>query len=603
MNKAVAVRHELRSAVAILLLATGLVGTTVAVSGGTAGAQGNGAISIQPTDPPAYDVDAPDPAIVRDGSVYYAFTTGTDRGNNLQALVDTSGSPLSGWNTYTGTTSGSSALPFPPAWETPSTQTSPGVFHWNGKWIMYYDAASNGQPGDTGSNCLSVATADALTPGNPVFTDNSTQPLLCQPNLGGAIDPSPFVDPATGNAYLLWKSNDGGSTGPARLWSQQLSADGMTLVGSPTQLLIQNGFQFPWETTVENPDMAEVGGTYFLLFSAGTYDSTGYSEAFATCAGPVGPCTQSQAEPFLTSYGSAAGPGGGSFFKDASGNWLLAYAAWLPGCTAYVDPSCVGARRMFVAPIEFTPTSLPTPVTGMASTPTGDGYWLVNTQGGISAHAAAQSYGSMAGQALNAPVEHIVATPDGKGYWLVAADGGTFAFGDAGFYGSMGGRPLNAPVVSMTPTKDGKGYWLVAADGGIFSFGDAQFHGSMGGQHLNRPVVGVSSDYATGGYWEVASDGGIFSFGAPFFGSTGNLTLNRPVNGMAPTADGGGYWFVASDGGIFSFGDAQFHGSMGGTPLNASVVGMAADAGTGGYWLVGADGGIFSFGAPFYGAD
>jgi hypothetical protein len=519
MNKAVAVRHELRSAVAILLLATGLVGTAVAVSGGTAGAQGNGAISIQPTDPPVYDFDAPDPAIVRDGSVYYAFTTGTDRGNNLQALVDTSGSPLSGWNTYTGTTSGSTALPFPPAWETPSTQTSPGVFHWNGKWMMYYDAASNGQPGDTGSNCLSVATADALTPGNPVFTDNSTHPLLCQPNLGGAIDPSPFVDPATGNAYLLWKSNDGGSTGPARLWSQQLSADGMTLVGSPTQLLIQNGFQFPWETTVENPDMAEVGGTYFLLFSAGTYDSTGYSEAFATCAGPVGPCTQSQAEPFLTSYGSAAGPGGGSFFKDASGNWLLAYAAWLPGCTAYVDPSCVGARRMFVAPIEFTPASLPTPVTGMASTPTGDGYWLVNTQGGISAHAAAQSYGSMAGQALNAPVEHIVATPDGKGYWLVAADGGTFAFGDAGFYGSMGGRPLNAPVVSMTPTKDGKGYWLVAADGGIFSFGDAQFHGSMGGTPLNASVVGMAADAGTGGYWLVGADGGIFSFGAPFYGA------------------------------------------------------------------------------------
>ena len=27
-------------------------------------------------------------------------------------------------------------------------------------------------------------------------------------------------------------------------------------------------------------------------------------------------------------------------------------------------------------------------------------------------------------------------TPTGKGYWLVASDGGVFAFGDAGFHGA-----------------------------------------------------------------------------------------------------------------------------------------------------------------------
>ena len=246
---------------------------------------------------------------------------------------------------------------------------------------------------------------------------------------------------------------------------------------------------------------------------------------------------------------------------------------------------------------------LPTPVVGMAATPSGNGYWLANAYGGVSAHGAAQFYGSMAGSHLNAPITHIISTSDGLGYWLVAADGGTFTFGDAKFFGSMGGQHLNAPVVDIAPTPDDQGYWLVASDGGIFSFGDAVFHGSMGGQHLNRPVVGLALDNATGGYWEVASDGGIFSFGAPFFGSTGGIRLNKPVNGMTPTADGQGYWFVASDGGIFSFGDAVFSGSTGGTPLNAPVVGMAADDATGGYWEVASDGGIFSFGAPFYGAD
>lgn len=37
----------------------------------------------------------------------------------------------------------------------------------------------------------------------------------------------------------------------------------------------------------------------------------------------------------------------------------------------------------------------------------------------------------------NAPITGIAATPTGKGYWLCAADGGVFAFGDAGFFGNV----------------------------------------------------------------------------------------------------------------------------------------------------------------------
>jgi hypothetical protein len=246
--------------------------------------------------------------------------------------------------------------------------------------------------------------------------------------------------------------------------------------------------------------------------------------------------------------------------------------------------------------------TFPTPVTGMASTPDGGGYWIVDAEGDVTARGDAVNYGSLEGTKLAAPVSHIVSTPDGHGYWLVAADGGTFTFGDAHFYGSMGGKHLDAPVVDIAPTSDGLGYWLVASDGGIFSFGDAKFQGSMGGKPLNKPVVGISPDYATGGYWEVATDGGIFSFGAPFFGSTGAIHLVKPVNGMTSTPNGQSYRFVASDGGIFDYGTAPFYGSMGGKHLDAPVVGMATDNATGGYWLVASDGGIFSFGAPFYGA-
>jgi hypothetical protein len=44
----------------------------------------------------------------------------------------------------------------------------------------------------------------------------------------------------------------------------------------------------------------------------------------------------------------------------------------------------------------------------------------------------------------------MAATPSGHGYWLVASDGGIFTFGDATFHGSTGNVHLNAPVVAMT---------------------------------------------------------------------------------------------------------------------------------------------------------
>ena len=43
----------------------------------------------------------------------------------------------------------------------------------------------------------------------------------------------------------------------------------------------------------------------------------------------------------------------------------------------------------------------------------------------------------------------MAAAPTGGGYWLVASDGGVFSFGGAPFFGSMGGIRLVQPVVGM----------------------------------------------------------------------------------------------------------------------------------------------------------
>jgi hypothetical protein len=588
-----------------LIVATVALGALLVAVPGRASAAPAGGISVTPAPAPAFTGDAPDPDVVFDPATqtYYAYSTGTTLASYLQVLCDSAsapGAPDSGWLPCPGFLHGASALPDPPSWQQLGTQNAPGVYRWDGRWIMFYTAARAGNGDDTGANCLSVATSPAISPQDPSFTDTSTGPLRCDADLGGAIDPAPFVDPVTGQPYLIWKSNDGGSGQPARLWSQALGPDGVTFVGQPNLLQVQDTVGYPFELTIENPQMVDSGGNYFLVFSTGSWDSTSYSETAVECAGPVGPCDEPVQGPFLTSYGGAAGPGGGMFFQDASGNWQMAYAAWPASCTNY---DCGGVRQLYVSPASIEPFPLAPPVTGIASTRDGHGYWLVNAVGGVSAHGTAAMYGSMLGLPLNEPIEHLVPTPSGHGYWLVASDGGIFSFGDARFLGSMGGQHLNAPVVDLAPTTDGGGYWLVASDGGVFAFGDAGFQGSMGGTHLNQPVVGIAADPATGGYWLVASDGGVFAFGAPFEGSTGAIHLARPVDGMAATRSGQGYWFVATDGGVFAYGDAGFFGSAGALTLAAPVTGMAADPATGGYWMAGADGGVFAYGAPFLGPD
>ena len=137
--------------------------------------------------------------------------------------------------------------------------------------------------------------------------------------------------------------------------------------------------------------------------------------------------------------------------------------------------------------------------------------------------------------ALNGPILDSIPTPSGQGYYMVGSDGGIFAFGDARFVGSMGGQPLNAPVQSLVPDPDGSGYWLVASDGGVFAF-DAPFRGSMGGVKLNAPVTGMVP--FGNGYLMVATDGGAFNFSdQPFSGSlagTGADPADRRRRHQAP---------------------------------------------------------------------
>ncbi|HEY3834236.1 MAG TPA: L,D-transpeptidase [Acidimicrobiia bacterium] len=195
---------------------------------------------------------------------------------------------------------------------------------------------------------------------------------------------------------------------------------------------------------------------------------------------------------------------------------------------------------------------------------------------------------------LNAPIVGMASDPSGSGFWLVASDGGVFSFGSAHFYGSTGAMHLWQPIVGMAATPTGHGYWLVAADGGIFSFGDAHFYGSTGGIHLAQPIVGMAATPSGGGYWLAAADGGIFTFGnAHFYGSAAPVWKSAPAVGIATSASGKGYEVQIGNGPVVRFGDAPGLND----PSGGNTVSAITRSPTGGYWTLGLDGHVYTTGA------
>jgi hypothetical protein len=286
----------------------------------------------------------------------------------------------------------------------------------------------------------------------------------------------------------------------------------------------------------------------------------------------------------------------------------------MPGRYEFSAPPCQGHA---LATASFNvksaaPSTKATDFEGIAATVDGQGYWLVQADGAVSAYGDAHAYGSL--PSSEAGVSKIVAiarTYDGHGYWLLAQDGHVFTFGDAHSYGSApDDQASRGGATSIAVTPDGHGYWALAADGHVYGFGDAHPEGnpspanapydaiaarpaggyvvtaandaaaylfpgniaSLGGgpgTALAASLVGTAVTPSGNGTWQTGADGGVVTTGqttstyAPFYGSVPgqNEQLKAPVTAIAGSPTGHGYWLLSADGTVYVFGDAQFYGS------------------------------------------
>ena len=266
-----------------------------------------------------------DPFLLEADGHYWLYSSGS--------LFPTVNVPVSATADFSTFSPVRDALPTLPAWAASGFTWAPDVHRFQGHYVLYFtDLLQNVSPP---TECIGIATGP--TPAGPFHA--SAQPFICQKSLGGSIDPRVFVD-HDGQAWMLWKSdqNIGGATTPTQMWSQQLSANGETLNG-PLHLLLSP--DEPWQgTIVEAPDLRQVNGAYWLLYSGNWFNQTGYGVGIATCAGPAGPCHDTSAQPLIGSNEQGSGPGEASWFTNGSATWLL-YTPTLATTTAGPRPVAI----------------------------------------------------------------------------------------------------------------------------------------------------------------------------------------------------------------------------------------------------------------------
>ena len=278
---------------------------------------------------PVLDQDFPDPDVLDDGEVYYAYATNAND-INIQAAQSTD---LVHWEVL------GEALPELPDWAVQKFgwAWAPEVFSPSeGEYVMYFTARF--AIGFDGTQCIGFATSDE--PDGP-FVSNDPEPFICQTGEGGSIDPSMFLDD-DGQRYVLWK-NDGNCCGyEVWLYIQKVSDDGLTLQGEPRRLLTVDQ---RWEgILVEAPTLWKQDGKYYLFYSANAYNDRRYAASYAVADEIFGPYVKSE-EPLLATDLAAGliGPGGQDVVTGPNGETWILFHGWAPD----------GYRRLYLAPLEW----------------------------------------------------------------------------------------------------------------------------------------------------------------------------------------------------------------------------------------------------------
>ena len=202
--------------------------------------------------------------------------------------------------------------------------------------------------------------------------------------------------------------------------------------------------------------LAAMDGGVFAFGDAGFYGSMGGTPLNQPVVGMA-------ATPDGRGYWLVASDGGIFAFGDASflGSMggtplnapVTAMAATTTGNGYWLVASDGGIFSFGAAPFfgSMGGQALNDPVVSMVASPGDNGYMMVATDGGIFGFGAVNFYGSLGdgyqgNPADVPPVAGMAVTPDGKGYWLLEPDGWSYSFSNPG---SPSPSPTASAIVSV----------------------------------------------------------------------------------------------------------------------------------------------------------
>ena len=274
--------------------------------------------------------DAPDPSVIRaEDGTFYAYTTQSYWGATFYNIPVLHSTDLIHWRLV------GDAVPDRPAWTPPGTDNgdmwAPHIVRFGQTYYLYFAARYL----ETAQMAIGVATSD--DPAGP-FRDAIGKPLIVGDRGFDAIDP--FVMQVDRTKYIYW-----GSDGvPIRV--QQLSADGLSLVDHPKDLLAPS--HRPYEGLVEAAWVLQHGGFFYLMYSGDACcgEDAHYAVMVARSTSPTGPFARDPDNPILAEDARFAAPGHNATIRDDAGSDWIVYHAMIRG-------DFTNYRYLFIDPIEW----------------------------------------------------------------------------------------------------------------------------------------------------------------------------------------------------------------------------------------------------------
>ncbi|HHU41353.1 MAG TPA: family 43 glycosylhydrolase [Fermentimonas caenicola] len=266
------------------------------------------------------NVPLADPFILLYEGTYYAYGTGSPDGIEVITSND-----LINWNRVDNGRNGLALHKNDSYGE--KWFWAPEVYFINGKFYMYYSAEEH----------MCVATSDS--PLGP-FVQDIKQPMLPGEK---TIDNTLFID-EDGTPYLFFdRFNDG-----LNIWVAELEDDLKTIKKETLHpcIHVSQEWEEVWPRVNEGAFVIKQNGTYYMTYSANSYESQYYGIGCATATDIMGEWTKYSHNPLLQIPGNLYGVGHSSMFKDNDGNWRIVFHA-------HQSENEIHPRNMFISKVYF----------------------------------------------------------------------------------------------------------------------------------------------------------------------------------------------------------------------------------------------------------